>query len=187
MFKRIATIAMCAAAMSLAALAGPAYVDAENKFEFALPDGGWTTEKGADADTKVVMNSPRKDQTGGNCRVLAGLDATTAKSTQADIDKMLKAEITEAFWKNVFEGGAGGKPFTLEKWGTEQRASQTVYFAVAQLSVEAEDKSIVQVKSKQILFWVPGRFNWINCSARADSWASEEQSFETIFSSFRPT
>jgi hypothetical protein len=45
----------------------------------------------------------------------------------------------------------------------------------------------VQVKSKQILFWVPGRFNWVNCSARADSWATEEQSFETIFASFRAT
>jgi len=187
MFKRVVVIAASAAAVASAALAGPTYVDTENKFEFTFPDAGWTTEKGADADTKVVMNSPRKDQTGGNCRVLAGVDATTAKSTQADVDKMLKTEITEAFWKTVFEGGAGGKPFSVEKWGTEQRAAQTVYFALAQLSVEAEDKSIVQVKSKQILVWVPGRFNWVNCSARADMWASEEQSFEAIFSSFRPT
>jgi hypothetical protein len=187
MFKRVAAIAVAAAAMSSAVLAGPAYVDAENKFELALPDTGWTTEKGADTDTKVVMNSPRKDQTGGNCRVLAGADTSTLKSTQADVDKMLKTEINEAFWKSVFAGGANGKPYTIEKWGTEQRAAHIVYFAIAQLSVEAEDKSIVQVRAKQILLWVPGRFNWVNCSARADGWSAEEQAFEAIFSSFRPT
>lgn len=184
---RFAGIAVATAAMSWAALAGPAYVDTENKFELTLPDAGWTTEKGGDSETKVVMNSPRKDQTGGNCRVLAGADATTAKSSQADVDKMLKSEINEGFWKSVFAGGAGGMPYTIEKWGTEQRPAHTVYFAVALLDVEAEDKSIVKVKAKQILLWVPGRFNWVNCSARADSWATEEQPFEAIFSSFRPT
>jgi hypothetical protein len=187
MFKRCAVLAVAAAALSSAALAGPAYVDAENKFELTLPDAGWTTEKGGDTDTKVIMNSPRKDQTGGNCRVLAGADATTTKSTQADVDKMLKTEINEAFWKSVFAGGADGKPYTIEKWGTEQRAAQIVYFAIAQLDVEAEDKSIVKVRAKQILIWVPGRFNWLNCSARADNWTIEEQAFEAIFASFRPT
>jgi hypothetical protein len=187
MLKRFAVMAVAAAVMSSAALAGPAYVDAENKFELTLPDAGWTTQKGGDTDTKVVMDSPRKDQTGGNCRVLAGVDATTAKSSQADVDKMLKSEVNENFWKTVFAGGANGKPSTIEKWGTEQRAAHTVHFAIAQLDVEAEDKTIVRVKAKQILLWIPGRFNWVNCSARADSWAAEEQAFEAIFASFRPT
>lgn len=99
---------------------------------------------------------------------------------------MLKDEVTEAFWKNVFTAD-NAKPSTLEKWGTEQRGNLVIYYAVGRLAIEAPDKSLVEVKAKQILVWIPGRFNLVNCSVRADSWSAEEQSFETMFSSFRPT
>lgn len=161
------------------------YADSANKFEVMLPDQ-WTTEKPDDPDTKLVMNSPRKDTTGANCRVLAGADPASATSRQADIDKMLKSEVTEAFWKNIFAGD-DAKSSTLEKWGTEERAGLTIHYAVGRLTVAAPDKSLVEVKAKQILVWVPGRFNWLNCSARADGWSAEEPSFETMFGSFRPT
>jgi hypothetical protein len=69
MLKRLMTATFAAMMSSVAAVAGPAYVDTDNKFELTLPDTNWTTEKPTGAETKVMKNSRRKAQTGANCRV----------------------------------------------------------------------------------------------------------------------
>lgn len=79
MLKGFVAAALGVAFALTPASADQAYVDSESTFELTLPEG-WTTEKSPDADTKLVLNSPRKDATGANCRVLAGADPASAKS-----------------------------------------------------------------------------------------------------------
>jgi len=159
--------------------------DVNNTFRFTVPEG-WTQEPPPMPALTVVVVSPRRPETGGNCNVVAGQDEATKSMSQSEVEAQAAAQINEEFWKGGISAVRGVKSTTIEKWGDKTQRGRKVFYMKATTDFAIGDVAFI-VTQVIDLHPLPGRTYVVTCTARAEGFAREESDFESIMASFEPT
>jgi hypothetical protein len=181
---RIVACAMAALALTATAATAAEYTDANNTFRLKMPDD-WTTERPPIETVAVVIVSPRRVETGGNCNVvLAPVEATKSMS-QAEIEADLSGQFNEEYWKAEFRGAGGFKSTTIEKHGERMQHGRKVFFVKATSEFVAGD---ITLFITQLVDYhaIPGRVYAVSCTVRQTGFEREVADFEMIMTSFEP-
>lgn len=166
------------------ALAGE-ITDVDNTFRFTVPEG-WTKEAPPIPTLALVVVSPRRPETGGNCNVVAAPDETTKSMSQSELESLVSGQINEKFWKDAIGGVEGAKSTTIDKWGDKTQRGRKVFYvkATSDYVIAGHALTVTQVMD---LHAIPGRTYAVTCTALADGFAREASDFESIMASFEPT
>jgi len=160
---------------------GTRYRDPEGRFNLTVPTG-WLAEKPVEPKIALLMASPRVAEIGGICIVMVTPVPDTKSATQAELDATFSEIFTREFWTAAYQA-SGLKEVTIESTGAKDQSGHKVYFVVASATVEGE-KGSLKAKSKQVLHAIPGSFQFVNCTAKFESYAQLETEFESIFDSY---
>jgi len=158
--------------------------DAKNDFRVTIPEG-WTSETQTDSTLALVVSSPRKAETGGNCNVVAeAIDGTRALS-QSEVEKLFLADFKEDDWKAAIGNMKGLKSTTIEKWGERAQRGRKVLFIKATLLVDFDgvEFTLAQLQDFHV---IPGRVYAVTCAVLAAGYDREASDFEAIMASFVP-
>jgi hypothetical protein len=172
-----------------AALAAPAvareFSDAGGRFRLVAPDG-WTSEGQAPQPIALVIASPRKAETRGNCNIAVNPSGMSGKSQAQVNDEADAALNNEAFWKATLASVTFFKSSKIEKWGAREHEGRKIFFAKATSQAEASGQSftITQVID---LHPTPDTLYGVTCTALAAGFEREAADFEAIMSSFAPS
>ncbi|MBP6012704.1 MAG: hypothetical protein KBA31_10790 [Alphaproteobacteria bacterium] len=178
------TIASAAVAFTLA---GTAYAgefrDLNNRFSLTAPDG-WTSEAPPAPAVALVVASPRKPETGGNCNVVLA-DNPLKGQTQAEIDQQLASVINAEFWKTMIGQAKMFKSINIDDWGTREQRGRNVHYVKATSEIDAGGTTL-SVTQLMNLYVMPGQSAAITCTARTEAYDREEGDISSIMNSFEP-
>lgn len=160
------------------------FSDKDNTFRISAPNG-WTAEKDPTEEVAVSIDSPRIEDTGGNCGVLATAENSSKMLSQDDVDQILAKEINEKFWQDIIAPGDGVVSSKLEQSGEKSRKGRRVFYAKATTNAVVDNISISLTQLMELQA-VPGRIFVVSCSALTEGFAQESADFEAILSSFEP-
>ena len=178
------TIAGAVAALALVTSAhAREMTDANNQFKVTVPDT-WTSETPPVPAISLIVVSPRKPETGGNCNVVVAANPMKGM-TQAEIDQQLSSAINADFWKAMISQTKIFKTVNIDDWGTREQRGRKVYYVKATSQVEAGGNafSITQLMD---LYPMPGTTAGITCTARTEGLELEAADFASIMGSFEP-
>ncbi|MEQ1864145.1 MAG: hypothetical protein ABL996_05775 [Micropepsaceae bacterium] len=178
------TFACAAVALSLAASAFAGELnDPNNRFRITVPDG-WTTEPKPDIDiVALIVGSPRKAETRGNCNVVIAPNQLTGL-TQEQIDQQLSAVVSADFWKATLAKVKEIKSTTIDDWGIREQRGRKVYYVKA--TSEASAIASLFVTQLMDLYTMPGQSFAVTCTARKEFFEREAADFAAIMASFEP-
>ena len=172
------------AALSSAATAGE-FTDTDRRFRLTAPDG-WVNEGSPGEPIALVIASPRKPETRGNCNVFAGKNQMAGKS-QAEVDQLAGELVNnEAFWKSAIGSVPMFKSTTIDKFGARDADGRKVFFVKATSRAESNGVSL-NVTQLQDMHPTPGMTFAVTCTVLADKFDQEEQDFVAIMESFKPS
>jgi hypothetical protein len=180
---RFTTCAAAAFVLAATALAGEV-TDPSNTFRMTTPDG-WTSDTPPTPAVAVVVISPRRNETGGNCNVVSAADESTKKLSQAEVEAMFDGKINGDFWKASLGMARGIKSTTIEKWGDKTQRGRKVFYMRSTSDFVVGDRALT-VTQLADFHVVPGRIYIVTCTAAAQSIAREETDFAAIMESFEP-
>lgn len=180
---RTLTGAVAALALAAPLLAGE-IIDTNLRFRFMTPDG-WTTEAPPTDAVAVVVASPRKPDTRGNCNVVAGANGTQGMS-QTQLEEMASPQFTEAFWKSTLANVKLFKTSKVDNFGERQQHGRKVFFVKSTSQAELLGQTLTVTQLMDIHL-TPGQSFAVTCTALADAFDREARDFETIMVSFEPT
>lgn len=175
-------------AVSIALLITPAVSgeisDTESGYRFTVPDG-WISQKRPVPGISIIIGSPQRAETGGNCNVLVVEDEATKSMTQADVEKGLAAEVNEQFWRTSLSSAEGLKSMKIDKWGDKAQRGRKVFYLEA-TNEFVRSGATITVKQLLDMHVIPGRGYLMTCTALASAYDKEAKNFETIMASFEP-
>ena len=161
------------------------FTDAERRFRLSAPDG-WVTERSPGEPIALVISSPRKPETRGNCNVFAGKNELAGKS-QAEVDQMSSELVNnEAFWKGALGSVPIFKSTKIDKFGVRDADGRKVFFVKATSRAESNGVSL-NVTQLQDMHPTPGMTYAITCTVMAEKFDREEEDFTAILESFAPS
>lgn len=183
MFRTIAgAVAALLLLLTLPAHAGT-FTDDFNRFTLSAPEG-WEKEPSPAPEVALVIASPRKPETRGNCNVVVSANQLLGK-TQAEIDQEASGMINEKFWKAMFGQIKALKSTTIDKWGSREQGGRKVFYVQATSDAEVSGNafSVTQLQNVHVL---PGQTFIATCTALAASFATESSDFDAIMASLEP-
>jgi hypothetical protein len=185
MFRGINVIVAGAVALSATSAAAEDYSDAANNFRLTVPDG-WTSEKPADPYIKLMMLSPRAQETHGQCSVITTLMPETKGLSQADIDAAADKEIDESFWLKGLKVAKEVIDASIESHGARMVNGHKAFFVLAKVTGNVAHAGPATAKMQQMLEAIPGQLFVVTCAAWEASYAKEEADFDIVLNSFAP-
>lgn len=181
---RFTTCAVAAFMVMAATAAARDIVDPNNTFRLSTPDG-WTSETPPTPMVAVVVVSPRRPETAGNCNVISAPDETTKKLSQAEAEAMFDGKINGEFWKASLAAAPGFKSVTIDKWGDKTQRGRKVFYMRSTSDVAIGDRALT-VTQLADFHVVPGRIYLVTCTALAQAVAREDADFASIMESLEP-
>jgi hypothetical protein len=181
---RSSVFAVVAVALAVPAVARE-FSDTDRRFRLVAPDG-WTTEGPAPQPIALVIASPRKPETRGNCNVAVNPSGMSGKSQAQVNDEADAALNNEAFWKATLASVAFFKSSTIEKWGAREHEGRKIFFVKATSQAEASGQAftITQVMD---LHPTPDTLFGVTCTSLAAGFDREAADFDAIMTSFEPS
>jgi hypothetical protein len=160
------------------------YTDVNSTFRLTKPDD-WAAAAPPIDGIAVVITSPRRADTGGNCNVAVVPVEATKSMTQAEIEASMSAEFTQEGWKEGIKTVRGFKSTNVEKFGDRMQRGRKVFFvkATSDFVIGTEALSVTQL---QDFHPIPGRLYVVTCTARAAGFETEAAHFDMIMTSFEP-
>jgi hypothetical protein len=183
MIRTLLCTALSAAILIAPAMSGE-IADTESGFRFTVPDT-WESVKRPIPGIAIIVASPDRKETGGNCNVLVLEDEATKSMTQAEIETRLTAEVNEQFWKTSIAGAEGLQSMKIDKWGDKTQRGRKVFYLKATNVFERGGK-VATVTQLMDMHIIPGRGYFMTCTALATQFDKEASTFETIMASFEP-
>lgn len=179
---RMLAVGLVGLLAALPATAGN-FTDDTNRFKLSAPDG-WVTEPSPDPIVAIILASPRKADTRGNCNVAVSANQMVGK-TQAEVDNELSGMVNEQFWRVLLGQVKFFKKTTIDKTGDKDQGGRKVFFVQSTSDVEVPGSAftVTQLVNLHVL---PGQTFFVTCSALAASFATESPDFDTILASFEP-
>lgn len=181
---RFTTSAVAAFILVATTAAAGDFTDPNNTFRLTTPDG-WTTETPPIQTVAVVVISPRRAETGGNCNVVTAADESTKKLSQSEVEALFAGRINGEFWKSSLAMAPGFKSTTIEKWGDKTQRGRKLFYMRSTSDIAVGDRALT-VTQLADFHVVPGRFYIVTCTAIAQAIAREETDFAAILASFEP-
>jgi hypothetical protein len=158
--------------------------DTDHNFRVSVP-AGWESTKNPSDEIRIVMGSPNRKQTGGNCNVVTAAHPQSKTMSPAQIETELD-QLNDAAWASMFKAIIFFDNVVVEKSGSEQMNGRKAYYAVVTLDAVSPGAPLRAIKLKQYWHVIPGEMFIVTCSATQDGYAQEEDSFKTVFDSFAP-
>lgn len=181
---RTTACAIAALALTGTAAMGGEYTDANSTFRFTKPDS-WTTETPPIDRVAVVVVSPRRVETGGNCNIVVVPVEETKSKTQAEIEAELSGQFNEEAWTAGLKSVKGFKSTKIETLGDRTQHGRKVFYVKA-TSEFVVGNATIAVTQLQDFHAIPGRVYVVTCTARATAFETEATDFEMIMTSFEP-
>ncbi len=186
MFRAIlAGLAVLALGGAVQSAAAETVSDTEHNFRVTVPTG-WASLANPTENIRIVLGSPRREQTGGSCNVVTEPHPPSKTLSPAQIETELDKELNEASWLAMFKTVIFVDNIVIEKTGSESMNGRKVYYVLATFNTVMPGAAVRQVRLKQYLHAIPGEIFFVTCSATQGSYAQEEDDFKTVFNSFAP-
>lgn len=157
------------------------FSDDAKTFRLRAPDG-WITEKPPMEGISLVVVSPRRSSTGGNCNVIVSPVEATAMMSQAEVEAQASAEITEELWRQELSKSSIIKSFEILESGNRTQRGRKVFF----VKINAEYIGGITLTQLQDIHPTPGRFYIVTCTAATPVFDREEGDILAIMTSFEP-
>lgn len=179
---RITAGAVAALILATSSFAGEV-TDKEGTYRLTAPEG-WTSVEAPFQGISLVIISPRRDQTGGNCNIIVIPTPATRSMSQAEVEAEFGAQLNEQFWRESIDQ-EGLKLISLDQWGDKKQRGRKVFFA--KVTTEAAPEGVARLfKQEQNLHVIPGRAYAVTCTAYAEGHTAEVADFDSILASFEP-
>jgi len=160
------------------------YHDPEGRFNLTVPTG-WTAGRPTEPKIAAIIVPPAAETLGGACLVLVTPTPETRSVSQAEIDAAFGALFTREFWTAALQASGKLKDVTIDTVGSRDQGGHKVYFVVANVT-SADAGTEFKAKGRQELHAIPGSIQFVNCSAKVETYGSMEADFTTIFTSYEP-
>ena len=157
------------------------YLDRNNQFKVAIPDG-WEKITPDSDQIDAVLRSPRHETTRGTCALVADPFPATRGMSQNQINEEMLPHINEAFWRSALSP-LSTTDLIVDEASSELRKGKRVYTTTVRLQGKV-DGADIWAQMRATLQIAPDQIAMASCVVRLDHAATEAADIKTVLNSF---